>query len=334
MDWANMLEIFGTIFFKMVELFFYMVIGFFGAKSNLIPTSATQILSKLETTVFLPAIVLDCFLKQFTISMLKDSWLLLLVGFVVAFAGIPLAIFCSKFFTDDNYLRKMYAYGICFANFGFMGKAIVSGVFPEQFVTYAVYLLPLEILLYSWGVPVLLMNRDFKLTPKGILKTISNPTMMCLIIGMVLGLLGVHSAATAQNTPFVIKGLYKSITNVISVCGSCMSPVAMLLTGITFSTINFKEVLSVKRVYVVSFLRLIVFPLLFCGALLIVSQFVSIPKEIFLCVASATAMPLGLNTIVIPAAYGADTTEASGMALVSHTASIITIPIIFSLFIS
>ncbi len=330
----NMLELFGTVFYKMVELFLYMVIGFVGAKSKLIPSSAAQILSKLETTVFLPAIVLDCFLKQFTVTMLKESWSLLILGVVVAFAGIPLCIFFSKFFTNDNYLRKMYAYGICFANFGFMGKAIVSGVFPEQFVTYSVYLLPLEILLYSWGIPVLLMNKDFELTPKGLLKIILNPTMICLLLGMVLGLLGVHSAATAENTNGIIKGVYGSVSRVISVCGSCMSPVAMLLTGITFSTISLKSVLKIKRVYAVTFLRLIILPLFFCGTLALITRLVDIPKEYFVCVAAATAMPLGLNTVVIPAAYGADTTEASGMALISHTLSIITIPIIFSIFVS
>ena len=41
-------------------------------------------------------------------------------------------------------------------------------------------------------------------------------------------------------------------------------------------------------------------------------------------------MPLGLNTIVIPNAYGKDTTVASGMALISHVLSVISIPLIFT----
>ena len=42
-------------------------------------------------------------------------------------------------------------------------------------------------------------------------------------------------------------------------------------------------------------------------------------------------MPLGLNTLVIPAAYGKDTSAAAGMALVSHLLSCITIPLVFLL---
>jgi predicted permease len=42
-------------------------------------------------------------------------------------------------------------------------------------------------------------------------------------------------------------------------------------------------------------------------------------------------MPLGLNTLVIPAAYGKDTSAAAGMALVSHFLSCISIPLVFLL---
>jgi predicted permease len=43
-------------------------------------------------------------------------------------------------------------------------------------------------------------------------------------------------------------------------------------------------------------------------------------------------MPLGLNSVVIPGAYGLDTSAAAGMALISHVLSCISIPAIFMLF--
>jgi ABC-type Na+ efflux pump permease subunit len=58
-----------------------------------------------------------------------------------------------------------------------------------------------------------------------------------------------------------------------------------------------------------------------------------LPDTFFICAVCALAMPLGLNTVVVPAAYGMDTTDAAGMALVSHAASIITIPLILGLFV-
>ena len=56
-------------------------------------------------------------------------------------------------------------------------------------------------------------------------------------------------------------------------------------------------------------------------------------KDIIRVALCATAMPLGLNTVVFPAAYGGDITPGAGKVLISHLISIITIPIMFSNFI-
>ena len=47
----------------------------------------------------------------------------------------------------------------------------------------------------------------------------------------------------------------------------------------------------------------------------------------------AFATPLGLNTIVFPAAYGGDTKTGAAMAVISHTLSVITIPFMYLIFI-
>ena len=54
-----------------------------------------------------------------------------------------------------------------------------------------------------------------------------------------------------------------------------------------------------------------------------------LPETLEYCMICNLAMPLGLSTIVVPAAYGKDSTAASSMALISHLLSCITIPLIF-----
>ena len=106
-----------------------------------------------------------------------------------------------------------------------------------------------------------------------------------------------------------------------------MSPVAMLLTGMTIAQFNLREVLVIKGVYLVTALRLLVFPLLFLGAMLVFPM----PETFATCAVCSLAMPLGLNTIIIPSALGKDTKVASGMAVISHVFSCLTIPVIFML---
>jgi len=102
----------------------------------------------------------------------------------------------------------------------------------------------------------------------------------------------------------------------------------MLLTGMTIARFNLWEVLKIKSVYLVTALRLLVFPLLFLGVLVLIPM----PEVFATCAVCSLAMPLGLNTIIIPSALGKDTKVASGMALVSHIFSCLTIPVVFMLF--
>jgi predicted permease len=68
-------------------------------------------------------------------------------------------------------------------------------------------------------------------------------------------------------------------------------------------------------------------PLILIG----ISLFVEFPQTTFICALCSLAMPLGLNTIVIPSAYGKDTSVGARMAIISHLLSVITIPVIFSM---
>lgn len=45
----------------------------------------------------------------------------------------------------------------------------------------------------------------------------------------------------------------------------------------------------------------------------------------------SAAMPLGLNTIVFPAAYGRDETPGAAMAVISNLIGIVTVPLILTL---
>ena len=101
--------------------------------------------------------------------------------------------------------------------------------------------------------------------------------------------------------------------------------VAMILTGIVVSTISLKKTFTNVRTYVISIIRLIIIPLVFIG----VASFFEMSETTYICALCSLAMPLGLNTVVIPSGLGKDTTVAAGMAVISHLMSAVTIPLIF-----
>lgn len=314
------MSVFATTLNQMAFLFSFILIGYILSKGKLIPDNAQATLSKLENYIFIPALVLGTFMDNFTVSTLSTAWRLLLFSLALALVAIGISMVVVRLCTKDKYVRSIFLYGLSFSNFGFMGNAIVSALFPDVFLEYIIFTLPLWTLIYLWGVPVLLMgdhNKKMKLSQR--LKSFLNPMFICMLIGMLIGLMNVKLPAF--------------VSTAVSSAGSCMSPIAMLLTGMTIAKSKLGEIVKIKSVYVVSIFRLILYPLLFIGAGILVRMAgIHIEETFFICALCALAMPLGLNTIVIPSAYGKDTKVASGMALISHLLGCITIPIIFALY--
>lgn len=299
---------------QMGFLILLIAAGYILVKFNFVEESGAKILSKLENYLFIPALVLSTFITNFTVESFSTAWKYLLCGTVVVLISAVFAVYASKLCTKDDYIRKIYTYGLSFANFGFMGNAVVAALFPDVFMNYLIYVLPFWTLIYVWGVPYLLMPSGDKKSVLSGLKKLINPMFIAMLIGMVIGIFAIP--------------LPSFIGSAVSSLGSCMSPVAMLLTGMTIAKIDLKATFKNLSIYAVSAIRLVLMPLVAIVALMLLK----LPYELSLCTVCALAMPLGLNTVVVPSAYGKDTSVAAGMALISHLLSLITIPVVFMLF--
>jgi len=306
------MSIFSTTLNQTLFLFGLIVIGYILVKTKVLPESSASILSKLENTVFIPALVMKTFIENFTIERISMAWKLLLCGFLLVLIVGPISILVSKLASKDPYIQKIYIYGLTFSNFSFMGNAIVSSLFGDIFFEYLIFTLALWMLIYLWGVPrLLLYDSDKKQTFKENIKSFINPMFISMIIGMIIGLVKIP--------------IPKWIESIISVSASCMSPIAMLLTGVAISFVSLKDTFTNIKIYLLCVVKLIIMPLLFIG----ITCFLKLPATVYLCSLFVLAMPFGLNTIVIPSAAGKDTSVAARLAVVSHLLSCITIPVVF-----
>ena len=311
---------FASILNQMIFLFTFIIIGFILSKWKFLPDNSATVLSKLENFVLVPALVLGTFIKNCNLSVLSSMWKILLLGFALVALFIAVSLLLAKVCFKEKYLQKIATYGLAFSNFGFMGNAVMSAVFPEIFFEYTIFTLPFWFMIYLWGAPVLLIagsSEGEKVPLKQRLKSFLNPMLIAMFIGLIIGLTGL-----GPHIP-------DAIVDVIDVSGSCMSPLAMLLTGLTIGKIDVLALLKKWRIYLTSAIKLLVYPLLFLGIALLLPQNTFFTATFFKCAMCVAAMPMGLNTIVIPAAYGKDTSDAAGLALVSHLLSVGTIPLAF-----
>ena len=318
------MELFLPMLSRMGYLFALIVIGYVLMKLRVVPENSAGVLSKLENNVFIPALVMGTFMTKFTVDTIRTAGVVLLGGMITIGISMPLAVLLARACSKDNYVRKISAYGLAFSNFGFMGNAVVEKLFPDTFLTYLIFTLPFWAMIYTWGVPTLLIpSGEGKRTMWQRIKPFVNPMFIGMIVGVILGLL--PFAGHAYEDFGFFGGLVKDL-------GSCMSPIAMVLTGMTIARIDVVKTLKNLPIYIASVLRLVIIPLAAIGIFsLALYLFPTFSREVVLCAVCALSMPLGLSAIVVPAGYGMDTTVASGMALVSHLLSCLTIPLIFLL---
>ena len=106
-----------------------------------------------------------------------------------------------------------------------------------------------------------------------------------------------------------------------------MGPLAMILTGFVIGNYKFTSLLKDVKIYIATFLRLIVLPAFFIMLLMLTgADKLTLQLAFF-----GFATPLGLNTVIFPAAYGSDSKTGASMSMISHTLCVITIPIMYAL---
>ena len=200
----------------------------------------------------------------------------------------------------------------------FPGNFIILGIWGDSFFyKYSLFTFLVGILCNSWGLYILIPKEKNASLVDNLKKGFLTPPMLALIIGMMFGLLNL----TRFVPDFIIDAFDKA--------GKCQGPVAMVLAGFVIGGYSFRGLLLNKKVYVATLLRLIVLP----AVIMLILKSLGTNDEIMTLALIAFGTPLGLNTIVYPAAYGGETETGASMTMISHTLSVVTIPLMYLVFI-
>lgn len=304
--------VFSTTLNQMLMFFSVMILGFILIRTKVVPENADVSLSKVLTTVINPALILKTFAANFNISTLMEKSQIFLWGIGLLFVLIFVGTALGNMFADNRYVKYLYTYSFIIPNMGYMAQPLTAAVFGEEALfNLMIFSIPFNVYIYSVGSTRMNPQND-----KVSLKSLANPLFYSMGVGIVLGLLKVPIPTFVSNTLTSVSG--------------CMGVIAMLLSGIVIGKYDLRELVSSGRIYVATFLRLIVIPGVFVYAL----KLFGVPSFVYMTVLCVLAMPMGLNTVVFPAAYGGDTKPGASMALISNIFGVITIPIMFMLFMA
>ena len=303
-------EIFSSVIFQIAVLFSFIFIGFTIRQGGFLPENSAVIFSKLENSILMPAVVINTFRTNCTVKNISEKWVFIAYSTGVLLFCIATGFAVSRFLGKSEYLKKVYRYSISVSNFGFVGTAMVSGIYGAESMElfdYLMFTLPLNLFTYSIGIAWLVPNGHGKFS----MKNFVNPIFVSIFIGAILGLLPIPK--------------FRLVTTIINSTAACMSPIAMILTGFVIGGYSFANLFGKWQTYVVAGIRLVFLPTV---SVLVLKLF-NAPQEAVVATLCANAMPLGLNTVIIPSAYGKSPDDGASMALVSQLTAVFTIPILF-----
>ena len=303
-------EIFSSVIFQIAVVFSFIFIGFTIRQGGFLPENSAEIFSKLENRILMPAVVINTFRTNCTVKNISEKWVFIAYSTGVLLFCIATGFVASRFLGKTEYLKKVYRYSISVSNFGFVGTAMVSGIYGAESMElfdYLMFTLPLNLFTYSIGIAWLVPNGHGKFS----MKNFVNPIFVSIFIGAILGLLPIPK--------------FRLVTTIINSTAACMSPIAMILTGFVIGGYSFANLFGKWQTYVVAGIRLVFLPTV---SVLVLKLF-NAPQEAVVATLCANAMPLGLNTVIIPSAYGKSPDDGASMALVSQLTAVFTIPILF-----
>jgi predicted permease len=301
-------ETFRVTLEQMSMFFIFMAAGYILKKGSLLPDSAGNVLSRLELYIFLPAMCFNTFSSNLKIDVLASKLPLLGWSLLLLAAAFGLSIPLSMLFSRERMTRAVYSYAFTVPNLGYLGYPLVGAVFgQEALLDFMIFTLPFNLFIYTVGIYILNPARVFNF------KKILNPIIISIAAGTLVGLSGFNMPSFAVNT--------------LSAASGCTGPIAMLLTGFVLARSPLREMLSNYKMYIAAAVRLIFLPLFF-GFLMYLA---GIDRYIIKIACALLVLPMGLNNVVFPEAFGGDSKTGAQSCFVSNIMGVITVPFAYML---
>ena len=286
--------------------------GFIIVKAKLLKAEDSKILSVTVLYLIIPCVIINAFQIDYTPQTVK--------GLLIALAGSVMTqvilLIVVSILGRVFHLNEVEVASIYYSNSGNLIVPIVTFILGKEWVLYGCVFMSVQ-LVFIWTHCKKIISREPSYDWR---KIVLNINMISIAIGIILFLTRIHLPAIIDNT--------------LSAVGSMIGPASMIVTGMLFAGMDFKQIFANKRVYFVSFFRLIIVPvialfLIKCSQL---STFSSNGNKLMMIVFLAIITPSASTVTQMCQVYGNDSQYASAINVVTTLLAIVTMPLMVMLF--
>lgn len=285
-------------------LFLLMGVGFLLAKLGKLTSDALPQLSFILLYVVTPCIIIDSLQVDYDPAILHD----LFFSFVLTFLSyVIITLLCQCFFrrqAPDQ--RDTLRFAVIFGNTGFMGFPLMSAIFGEESLIYAMpVFVAFNLGVWTYGVYLMGGRANFSLK-----KVILSAPILSILIALPLFFLEIRLPAAIGDT--------------IGFLADLNTPLAMVVIGAQMAAADLPATFRNTRLYTSAVLRLVVAPIL---TILLLLPF-KLEAVSFVSVVILAGVPTAGVTAMFAEQFDRDKDGAAQVVTLSTLLSILTLPVV------
>ena len=293
---------------QLVKMFFIMLLAFICFKIRLVNQEGNRNMSDLLLMVVNPCLILTVFQTEYSPELVRGLLLAFAAAVMTHVIGILVTTFLIRSQSGEDY--GVERFNAMYSNCGFIGIPLIGSVLGDTGVFYlSAYLVIFNLLTWTHGVGI--MEKRFSL--KNIKKGVLSPMFI--------------ATAAAAVLFFIQFRIPSVLLDPINYVADMNTPLAMMVAGFSVAQADLGKMLRNTRIYFVSFIKLILIPLLVIGVL----KLMALPDAVAVTVLIGAACPAATTGTMMAIRYRQNYTYSSELFAMTTVLSVVTIPAVIFL---
>lgn len=282
-----------------------IIVGIICKKTKIITDDGNKELSKLVLTVVNPIVILMAYQTDYKPQLVKN----LLIAFGLSILSYIILIVAAYLLIPqkDGRETQIERFSAIYSNCGFMGIPLVNALFGSEGIFYlTAFLTVFNLVVWTHGIILISGERNLK----NIVKVFYSPVIISIVLGIIMFFAQIR--------------LPDIITDSLNFISNLNTPLAMIVSGVTIADTKILKLLKKPGIYYVSFLKLILLPLI----LIAVFSLFNVNEQIRITVLVAASAPAAAMCTLQCIRYEKNCLYASEIFAASTILSVVTLPII------
>lgn len=204
---------------QIVELFIMILMGFIIVKAGIVKDEDSKVLSKIVLYLIIPCVIIKAFQVDYTSKTVNGLLLALAASVTLQIVLLGVISVMGRLF----HLNEVEIASVYYSNSGNLIVPIVTFILGQEWVLYGCVFMSVQ-LIFLWTHCKKIISRESSYDWK---KIVLNINMISIVVGVILFF-------TRIRLPLIINDTIGSVGNMIG-------PACMIVTGMLFQGIGFKE---------------------------------------------------------------------------------------------